>query len=218
MHRSFHQHGGDPRVPRREGHVITIVTAGGGRCGTSLCMQMLQAAGVPLFWNRLPNRTTINPFGHYEIQKAKRHESSYIQNVLEQVEGKAIKLFASKLKHVRQHTCRFIEMRRDPECMRDSQKVMWREEKRKAKFDDKISSVSKSQDWLAKWLQGENHITVHFYELFNGKGPARIAEFLSLTDPLAVAKMMECVEPSLWHFKPGIKTDPRTVYANVEEK
>jgi hypothetical protein len=189
--------------------MITVVTANSGRCGTSLTMQMLQAAGVPLFWNRLPNKTTINPFGHYEIQgRTTDWTPDYVASILCQAEGKAIKVFWSRLPLLTDdHDYRFIELQRDAECMYNSQTVMMRAENRLAdKLDPRrsITGIQQSHDDLHRWLvlRSKRFITVHFYQLFNGEGPAAIAEFLSL-DSLSVAKMMECAEPSLWHFKPS---------------
>lgn len=186
--------------------MITVVTSNSGRCGTSLTMQMLQASGVPLFWNRLPNKTSINPFGHYELQGRKADWTpEYVSSVCNQAEGKAIKVFWSKLELLNKaHNYQFIELQRDPECMFDSQTVMLKEENRMhEKADPKrtVDGIKSSQGALHGWLQGKRHITLHFYQLFNGEGPAAIAEFLNL-DSISVAKMMECAEPSLWHFKP----------------
>jgi hypothetical protein len=65
--------------------MITCVTAP-SRSGTSLTMQMLQAAGMTLAWNTVPNKTGFNPYGHYEIDW-KRGDIT-----LADCEGKAAKI------------------------------------------------------------------------------------------------------------------------------
>lgn len=186
--------------------MITVVTANSGRCGTSLCMQMLHAAGVPVFWNRLPNESSINPRGHYEVDwrfwdtsKAEwlRYANSH---------NAAIKLFWSKIQRGLPiaNEYQFIELKRDAQSMFDSQAVMLREENRMAEKADPrrtIAGIRQSQDELSQWLVGKRTLSLWFNSLQSGTACEPIADFLGLSHT-AVAQMRRCIEPGLWHFKP----------------
>jgi hypothetical protein len=202
-------------------HMVTIVTANSGRCGTSLMMQMLKAAGVPLYWNREPNVTVINPHGHYEIDgRAASWTEDYARFIARQSAGKAVKIFWSKLElfcaavEEARLGLQLIVMQRDAECMYKSQGVMLREENRlheKSNSKRSVSGIIEGQNELGGWASSRRHLIVKFPQLFNGVAPRRVSNFLML-DKDAPAKMTACVEPSLWHFKPGDNTDPATVY------
>lgn len=184
--------------------MITVVIANSGRCGTSLCMQMLRAAGVPVFWNREPNHTVINPLGHYEVDWTRwgTHKGLWLR----QAEGHAIKLFWSKVYRGLPitHDYQFIELKRDPQNMFDSQTVMLREENRmqdKAEPHRTVVGLSNAMDDVSRWLVGKRHLSLWFNQLQSGRACESIAKFLKL--PHANVERMEaCIEPSLWHFKP----------------
>ena len=184
--------------------MITIVTAP-GRSGTSLTMQMLQAAGVPLMWNRLPNRTEINPFGHYELD---RHvwDDEYARDILPQCEGKAVKIFRSNLAFLTpDHDYQFITIHRDPVCVRDSQIVMLKSEHRQREIRDDaahLTSVEGTQEWLDRFLAFKRHLRIDFSHLQQGWACDFIAEFMGLgRNGIAAAKMRDCIDTKLWHFK-----------------
>lgn len=184
--------------------MIIIVTANSGRCGTSLCMQMLQAAGMPIYWDRLPNRTIINPFGHYEVVRNWWDEKQ-APRLLKRAEGKAMKVFWSKFNWLSpDHEYRFIELQRDPQSMFDSQSVMLKEENRMYELPHRsVDTLSLRRDALHTWLQGKDHITLQFQQLFNGEAAEQLTKFLKLRHPkLSIRKMKDACEPSLWHFKP----------------
>lgn len=191
--------------------MITIVTAASGRCGTSLTMQMLQAAGVPLYWDRIPNRTTINPRGHYEVVMNWYFNGRLMRNLLRRAEGKAVKLFWSKLKMLTpMHEYQFIELQRDPYSMYDSQKIMLREEGRVADDRHTIEGIIRGRNALHLWLRDKKHITVQFPDLFNGVGAEQIARFMKFRygreRNFAIRKMMDACDPTLWHFKPEVQS------------
>lgn len=173
--------------------MITCVTAP-SRSGTSLTMQMLQAAGVPLFWNCLPNRTPINPYGHYEFDW---------KLPLALAEGKAVKVMPFDLFQLTpEHVYRFIVILRNPKCVDASQldtqtRHGWRP----------MSDANETEKWQAftlDFVKAHEHVIVGFDELFNGVAQQRIASMMGF-DALQIAKMNDCVDQSLWHFKPEAK-------------
>jgi hypothetical protein len=95
-----------------------IVVSGTGRSGTSLCLQALEAAGVPVLGERFPldreqRYAAANPQGFYEsllIQgihfETNPDPSTGLELVPEQVQGWAVKVFSFGL---RRSERRFIE-------------------------------------------------------------------------------------------------------------
>lgn len=191
--------------------MITVVTAP-GRSGTSLTMQMLQAAGIPLCWNRLPNRTAINPHGHYELDRYV-WDAEYAAHILPQCENKAVKIFPRNLTMLTpDHDYRFITILREPTCVRDSQVVMLEKEYRsheKPEPDSHLAAITRQHTRLTEFLLDYPHCTVWFNQLFNGEAQDAIGSFLGFDD-LRIAKMRDCVEPSLWHFRPEAYDTQRT--------
>lgn len=157
-------------------------------------MQMLQAAGIPLCWNIVPNRTVINPFGHYEIYPTD------IPAMLPRCEGKAIKIMPFDLYRLTPyHEYRFITILRTPTSVDASQldavlRHNWH----------RMSDADETEKWQAftlDYIKNHQHVIVQFDDLFNGKAQQSIGEFMGFDD-LQIAKMNDCVDPSLWHFKP----------------
>jgi hypothetical protein len=202
-------------------HMVTIVAANSGRCGTSLMMQMLKAAGVPLYWNREPNVTIINPHGHYEVDgRAASWTDDYARYIARNSAGKAVKMFWSRLELL----CAAVDeaglgmqllvMHRDAECMYESQTVMLREENRLYEKENPkrtVAGIVAGDAELDAFVARRRHLDVAFDTLFDGTAAQRVAEFLMLDDG-AASRMMTCVHPELWHFKPGAIPDPQTIY------
>lgn len=179
--------------------MITCVTAP-SRSGTSLTMQMLQAAGIPLWWNCLPNRTAINPFGHYEIRVADW------TTILPECGGKAIKVMPFDLYRLTPyHEYRFITILRNPECTNRSHLAAAKQSGHQM-YDE--NETDKWQAFTLDFIKNHQHVIVEFAELFDGRAQQRIGEFMGFND-LQIAKMNDCVEPKLWHFKPELTDESR---------
>lgn len=171
--------------------MITCVTAP-SRSGTSLTMQMLQAAGFPLFWNVLPNRSEFNPFGHYEID--------WRTGTLEDCEGKAVKVMPFDLHRLTpDHKYQFITIVRNVACAEASEHAA--RVHRGSPMED-ADKVEYWQHFTFDYIRFHKHVIVGFSELFSGVAQLKIAEMLGFNE-LQIAKMNDCVEPSLWHFKSG---------------
>lgn len=175
--------------------MITVVTAP-SRSGTSLTMQMLLNAGVPVLWNCLPNRTPINPRGHYEL---KGDDISAFVSAVGPQEQAALKVMPWRLDRLPSRGYQYIVLLRDVDECRASH-----------------DSIKENLDWglydtndIAHWRQfaldhvaKSRHTVITFDELFTGRGPEKIGALLRLT-PLQVSKMKDCVDNSLRHFKGG---------------
>lgn len=171
--------------------MITCVTAP-SRSGTSLTMQMLLAAGMPLFWNVLPNRSEFNPYGHYEID--------WRTTTLNDCEGKAVKVMPFDLHRLTpDHEYRFITILRDVRCAEASEHAA------RVHRGSPMSDADKVAEWqktTLDFIKDHDNVVVTFGELFNGEAQRAIGEFLKF-DALQIAKMNDCVDHSLWHFKPS---------------
>ena len=170
--------------------MITCVTAP-SRSGTSLTMQMLQAAGMPLFWNVLPNRSEYNPYGHYEI--------SWKNATVDDCEGKAVKVMPFDLYRLTpDHEYQFITIMRNVACAEASEHAA------RVHRGSPMSDADQVADWqrfTLDYISKHKHVIVGFDELFSGVGQQKIGEFLGF-DELQIKKMKDCVDPALWHFKP----------------
>ncbi len=172
--------------------MITCVTAP-SRSGTSLTMQMLQAAGTTLAWDCLPNRGQINPNGFYEVNWVKG------LTTLADCEGKAVKVMPFDLYRLTpDHEYQFITILRDAACIDASQAdtERWR--------GHKMWDANQTEYWhkfTLDYIANHKHVIVPFDELFNGVGQLRIGGFMGFDD-LQIAKMNDCVDQKLWHFKP----------------
>lgn len=175
--------------------MITVVTAP-SRSGTSLTMQMLQAAGVPIIWNLLPNRTGINPRGHFELK------GDDIQSFINFApEGSAVKVMPWHLDRLPGHrSYQFILLLRDiAECRMSHDSI--REGLGWLLHD--TNNIEYWRTYASDFSAFCPYITITFNQLFTEEGPRRIGQFLKLS-PLQVSKMRDCVEPSLRHFNGGL--------------
>lgn len=178
--------------------MITVVTAP-SRSGTSLTMQMLQAAGVRLYWDLLPNRTPINPFGHYEVM-VKEYTEEFMAELLPKCEGKAVKIMPSGLDWLTSnHHYQFITILRNLGDISDSQKAMEKQGYNPT-HDSKPEFVTRTQRRIINHIRPHAHCICLFSDLFNGVAQNHIGNFMSF-DRLQIAKMNDCVDQSLWHHK-----------------
>lgn len=163
-------------------------------------MQMLQAAGMTLSWNVLPNKSPFNPHGHYETDWLKVP----LKTPLAHCEGKAVKVMPFDLFLLTpDHEYRFITILRDVASIDASQADTVR-------FKDgrKMSDADETEYWhkfTLDYIKNHQHVIVQFADLFNGKAQQQIGEFMGF-DALQIAKMDDCVDPALWHFKPNPAT------------
>lgn len=134
--------------------LITVVT-GLPRSGTSLAMQLLEAAGLPPFTDGRRVADASNPQGYYEaeIVQTLPRDSSW----LGQVEGYAIKVIHLLLPHLPvERIQRVLVMERDLAAVLRSQGVMLeRLGRRGAQLpDDRLKAVYSAQvQAMERWLE-----------------------------------------------------------------
>lgn len=134
--------------------LITVVT-GLPRSGTSLAMQLLEAAGIPPFTDGRRVADASNPQGYYEaeIVQTLPRDSSW----LEQADGHAIKVIHLLLPHLPvERIQRVLVMERDLSAVLRSQEVMLeRLGRRGAQLsNDRLQAVYGAQLQAAeRWLE-----------------------------------------------------------------
>ena len=102
--------------------LITVVS-GLPRSGTSMLMQMLDAAGYPCLTDDVRNADTDNPHGYFEYEKVKRlrRDCSWMP----EARGKAVKIIAQLIPFLpSQFSYRVIFMERNVSEVLASQRVM----------------------------------------------------------------------------------------------
>jgi len=106
-----------------------IIVSGLPRSGTSMMMQILDAAGVEILTDKLRNADDNNPKGYYEFEPVK----SMARDVswFDQADGKAIKVIAQLLKYLPgSFTYKVIFMKRNlNEVLTSQQKMLGKESK-----------------------------------------------------------------------------------------
>jgi Sulfotransferase domain len=181
---------------------ITIVS-GLPRSGTSMMMQMLDAAGIPIVKDDIRTPDDDNPRGYYEFERVKQIEHD--QEWLEDAQGKAVKMISALLNHLpARYNYRIIFMRREMGEILASQKVMLA---RRQQDTDKVGDEKMAQFFdvhlrqIQAWLATQPNIQVlyvHYGEMMaDPRGQAaRINQFLG--GKLDVEKMSSVVDHQLY--------------------
>ncbi len=164
-------------VPIQATDCITIV-AGLPRSGTSMMMQMLAAAPMPILTDEQRIADSDNPKGYYELEDATRlHKNT---EWLDKGQGKVVKIVAQLLPRLpAQHFYRIVFIERDLAEVAQSQHVMLKNFKRDgANISDEqlISAYRQQLRQVKTWLAKQTNIMTLFV-------PHRSA----IEKPLAVA-------------------------------
>ncbi len=180
---------------------ITIVS-GVPRSGTSLMMQMLEAAGVEPLADRHRPADESNPKGYYELEAVKR--SKVDTRWVEDAEGRAVKVIHALLGELpRDRHYRVIFMQRDLDEVIDSQDRMLERlgeappplprERVRAVFEKQVAEA-------LRLLEGEpcfDAIVIEHAQLIAQpiESARRIAAFIGRSD--VAGAMAACVAPDL---------------------
>lgn len=191
-----------------------IVVSGLPRSGTSLMMQMLEAAGVPILDDGQREEDDSNPNGYYELEavKATAHDAAWV----EEAPGHAVKVIHALLPHLpAHHHYQVLLMQRDAHEVVASQNRMLEND---ASSDPGMSDArlvevfNQQMEKTTRLLGEENHFewtTVRHADLFGDDELSirRICRFLGL--PGSVKKMRARIDPSLYRARATAPKAPR---------
>jgi tetratricopeptide (TPR) repeat protein len=198
-------------VPAEE--IVTVVS-GLPRSGTSLMMQILQAAGVPPFTDSKRQADESNRKGYYEHDKVASLASNPDRSWIKEAKGTAIKVVVplltalpAKLRKPDSEPeplhYRILFMERDMEEILQSQDTMLQRLGKSPAANEKAADISKAyhqqerhaKSWCANL--GAHAMSVSFEALVHhpDKILPQLAGFLGTTDKLPA--MRACIDPAL---------------------
>jgi tetratricopeptide (TPR) repeat protein len=206
-------------VPADE--IITVVS-GLPRSGTSLMMQILEAAGIPPFTDNKRQADESNSKGYYEHDKVASLLSNPDKSWIRDAKGTAIKvvvpLLAGLPRKLRKRDSepeplhyRLLFMERDMEEILQSQDTMLQHLDKSRPASGKAANISKvyrEQERHAKsWCAGlEVHaMSVSFEALVHHPDEIlpQLADFLGVSDKLPA--MGDCIDPTLHRAQTALK-------------
>lgn len=191
-----------PQSPRPPNAQTVFVVSGLPRSGTSLMMQMLQAAGIPVLTDHARQADRSNPRGYFEHQDIKRLNNT--NEILKQAAGRAVKVVHALIGQLPPgQDYRVLWMDRDLDEILASQGQMLRDAgKTPSTSRDQLrrtftEQIRRSHDLMTArediyWL------SVSHRGLFeNATNEAcRVAEFVGR--PEKVTAMLEVIDPDLY--------------------
>lgn len=184
---------------------ITIVS-GLPRSGTSMMMQLLDAAEFPVLTDKLREPDKNNPKGYYEFEPVKKLMVD--KSWLPQANGKVVKIIAQLLPFLpSNYDYRIIFMRRDMDEVLQSQQVMLGKEKDvKAKtFPLKLSEAFQKQlQKVEAWVDSQPNVEmldVNYTDVLNNPDDelSTILSFIEHEGKLD--KMKKIIDKSLYRNK-----------------
>lgn len=172
-------------------------------------MQMLVAAGYPVYWNRTPNESPANPRGYYELLD-NTFKVNQAEAVWEQCEGKFVKIFPDRFQYLRpeKFQYRFIYLDRDPRAQSLSNVAMCKiehatwgshSEENLTWSEDCVKNAEEHREWALWVIEEYAHVVLQFENLYTGRAQMALGKFLGST-LLQMDTMYHCVDPSLKHF------------------
>ena len=177
-----------------------VVVSGLPRSGTSLMMQMLVAAGVPVMTDGARTADSDNPEGYYEWERIKQVGAR--PEILREAEGKAIKVIAPLLRQLPAlHRYKVIYMDRPIAEVVESQRRMLVNRGRDGDGDPEkmrrlLADFRESTLRLVRSSKHIDALVVDYPALVANPGPwlERIAAFLGNVD---VLRMAAAIRPDL---------------------
>jgi GTP1/Obg family GTP-binding protein len=197
--------------------MITVVS-GQPRSGTSLMMQILEAAGVPPFTDKKRQADESNPKGYYEHEKVASLLSNPDSSWIRDAKGTAIKVVAPLLpslpRKLRRPNSdskplhyRVLFMERNMEEILESQNTMLQGIGKRTAAKEKTADISKAyrqQERHAKSAcanLGIHAMSVSFETLVHDPDQIlpQLAAFLGAIHKLPA--MRACIDPALYHAR-----------------
>ncbi|HUU82065.1 MAG TPA: sulfotransferase [Phycisphaerae bacterium] len=179
------------------------IVSGLPRSGTSMMMQMLDKAGIPVLTDNIRVADADNPKGYYEFEAVKRtrKDASWVK----QAPGKVVKMVHLLLLDLPlNREYRVVFMKRHLEEVVKSQNIMLdRHGKEWAEADrEKVIKAFQAQmKQVDKWMAGHDcfkALYVDYNEIMRDPEPVVRAINAFLGGDLNTGAMMEVVDPSLY--------------------
>jgi len=181
---------------------ITIVS-GLPRSGTSMMMQVIEAAGIPPLTDNIRKKDVDNPKGYYEFEPVKRTKQD--PSWVARCPGKVVKMVYSLLYDLPAgYEYRVIFMERKIEEVLASQKVMLERlgNPGAGVSDEKMADLFRRElERFFSWVKDQQNMQmmkVHYSDMIEQpeREADRINEFLG--GGLDAAAMVQSVDPSLY--------------------
>jgi hypothetical protein len=132
-----------------------VVVSGLPRSGTSMAMQMLAAAGVPVVTDGIRKAGEDNPKGYYEDERVKElHKDDADRSWIRDARGKAIKIISFLLKDLPEtNNYKVIFMQRAlPEVLTSQKKMLERRNEADDSSDERMLELWESHLWRVGYL------------------------------------------------------------------
>ncbi len=180
-----------------------IVVSGLPRSGTSMTMQMLEAAGLSIATDGIRKAGEDNPKGYYEYERVKELEKEPDKSYLKEFRGKTIKIISFLLKDLPEtNNYKVVFMRRNlDEVLASQTKMLKNRAEASETSDEEMLEVYKNHLWKVNYLMKHRPcfelLEVNYKDVVaNPRREAeRISEFLGNLD---VDKMTSAVDEKLY--------------------
>jgi hypothetical protein len=132
-----------------------IVVSGLPRSGTSMAMQMLAAAGVPVVTDGVRQAGEDNPKGYFEDERVKDlHKEQEDRSWVRDARGKAVKIISFLLKDLPENNnYKVIFMKRAlPEVLASQKKMLERRNEADESGDERMLELWENHLWRVKYL------------------------------------------------------------------
>ena len=182
-----------------------VVVSGLPRSGTSMCMKMLDAAGIQAVQDGIRTADVDNPKGYFEYEKVKEldkegADKSWVKNH----RGSAIKVISFLLEHLpSDNHYKVVFMRRNIEEVLASQaKMLDHREEENTISDDEMTKIYENHLLRTKSILSarENFevLYIHYTDILTdpAKNARALAEFLDVEEK--AEDMAAAVDPKLW--------------------
>jgi len=180
-----------------------IVVSGLPRSGTSMAMQMLAAAGVPVVTDGIRQAGEDNPKGYFEDERVKDlYKENDDRGWVREARGKAVKIISFLLKDLPETNIYKVIFRKRalPEVLLSQKKMLERRNEADESGDERMLELWENHLWRVKYL-------LKHADQFE---TLEVAYSDVIGDPLCEARRIrDFLE---------LKTDPETMAAAVDEK
>jgi predicted AlkP superfamily phosphohydrolase/phosphomutase/tetratricopeptide (TPR) repeat protein len=166
---------------------ITIVS-GLPRSGTSMMMQLLEAAGIEALTDEIRTSDSNNPKGYFEYEKVKQigRDTSWVP----EARGKVVKVVSPLLRYLpSEENYKIVCVKRPLTEVIVSQEVMKGKDKREVMkyFPFQLAmELQQEEERLGNWLKAQSnmeHIEIEYYDCLNNPDQVikAIGDFLNIT-------------------------------------